>query len=89
MERSLARDGGRAVVLFHSCDKFIGAVRLDAAAIASALEAVWRVAEEDLCVATPDLSSGFCLEENYYDGDGAYVPDGVFELTAWGDFATT
>lgn len=88
IERSLARDGERPVVLFHSQDKYIGAVRLDAEAISRALEAIWRLTEEDLCVATPDLNSGFCLEMNYYDGSDTYVPDGVFELTAWGDFVT-
>lgn len=87
IEQVLARGGERAVVLYHRYDKFIGAVRLDTRAIASALEAVWRVAEEDLCVSTPDLNNGFCLEENYYDECGIYVPVGVFELTAWGDFA--
>jgi hypothetical protein len=84
---SIARYGGRRVVVFHSNDKYIGALQVDAEVIAHALEAIWRVVEEDLCVATIDLSGGFCFETNYYDEFGEYVPDGVFELTAWGDFA--
>lgn len=84
---SLTRHGARELVLFHRYDRFIGAVHLDAATIANALEDVWRVVEEDLCIAASDLSGGICLEENYYDECGVYISDGVLELTIWGEFA--
>lgn len=87
LQSIMARPDGRRVVLFHSKDKFIGALKVDAETVLSALEAIWRIVEEDLCVATIDLSSGFCLERNYYDEAGEYFSNGVLELTTWGDFA--
>ncbi len=75
------------VILFHSMEKYIGALLTQANVILKKLEAIWRVAEEDLCVATLDLASGFCLERNYYDSNGGYFPAGLLELTSWGKFA--
>lgn len=83
---AMEMQGDKAVVLFHSQDKYIGAVQLAAETLAFSLKDIWKIAEEDLCVATIDLRNGFCLEHNYYDEMGTYVPGGAFQLTAWGEF---
>jgi hypothetical protein len=85
--RTMAADNKRKIVLFHSMDKFIGALKISKRAALEHLEAVWSVVEEDFCVAASDLTSGLCLEENHYDQSGNFVSDGIFELTAWGEFA--
>jgi hypothetical protein len=75
------------VILFSSVDEFIGAVRVPAECILRNAMSVWRVVEEDLSLATDDLQSGLCLEENFYAPTGEYVKTGGFEIAAWGAFA--
>ena len=67
-------------------DKYIGALIVNLEPILCHLEAVWDLVKEDLCVATPDIASGFCLESNFYDKNGDYISEGIFELTSWGEF---
>jgi hypothetical protein len=75
----------KQVALFSSRDEYYGAVRIPASWILKNPFAVWKVTEEDLSIATEDLSSGFCLGRNYYDLEEQYVAEGVYELTAWGE----
>ena len=81
-----ADTGDTRVVLFSEVDEFIGAAMLPAATVLSHAFEVWDVVGEDLSFATLDLNDGLCLEENFYDADDTYVPEGVFELTRWGSF---
>ena len=80
--------GQLTVVVFSDVDRLIGAVRLRAAAVLSHLFAVWNVVHEDLAITTADLNNGLCLELNFYTLSGQYVKEGVFEMTAWGAFAS-
>ena len=74
LQNSFSQGENLEVILFHSMDKYIGALLTQANVIFKNLEDIWRVAEEDLCVATLDLASGFCLERNYYDSNGGIRP---------------
>jgi len=84
--RSLMCAQRQKVVIFHSMDSVLGALRIEAELIAESMESVWIATQEDLSFATDDLLSGICLEENFYDGSGSYVAGGVLELTSWGQF---
>lgn len=81
------RLSGDRVLLFHSMDAYLGAVALPAAAVLRNAVKVWDVVGEDLCIATEDISSGLCLEKNWYDDHGEHSADGVLELTTWGKLA--
>jgi hypothetical protein len=48
--------------------------------------AVWAVVRQDLCLATENLSSGLCLAFDYFSHSGDYYPEGINELTCWGEF---
>ena len=76
--------GSQSIILFHSNDKFIGALRVNSHCVLENVEKVWALVEEDFSIATEDLKSGLCLEENYYDREGNFFPDGLYELTIWG-----
>lgn len=78
--------GSKRLVLFSSVDEYLGAVELPAAVITSGFRAIWDVVEEDFCVTTADLKDGLCVELNFYDADGKYVQEGVWEVTCWGAF---
>jgi len=75
------------VILFHSQDEFFGAVQIAMAAVLRNPLAVWQVVKDDLALASDNISSGLCVEKGYYELDGKYVAEGVYELTAWGAFA--
>src|SRR5207249_3292230 len=75
------------LVLFSSVDEYIGAIRLPAGVVLTRFQAVWEVVEEDFLVSTLDLGSALCVELNFYDVEGRYVRDGVFEVAGWGVFA--
>lgn len=77
----------QSMILFHELDDFYGAVRVYASWVLSDPLAVWAVTHGDLALAADDLSTGICIETNFYDWNGQHVPEGVYELTAWGDFA--
>jgi hypothetical protein len=79
--------GESPVVLFSSVDHLIGAVRVPADRVLGNAMSVWEVVKNDLCLATEDLAGGLCVEQNYYDLQGEYVAEGVYELTGWGDFS--
>jgi len=81
-------NGQLTSVLFSSVDKYIGAVRLPASVVFNHIQSIWKVTEEDFCVATPDLQNGICLEFNYYDERGDFIKEGVYELSLWGDFSS-
>jgi hypothetical protein len=36
---------------------------------------------------TEDLMHGLCLERNFYVESGAYISDGLLQLSTWGAFA--
>jgi hypothetical protein len=36
---------------------------------------------------TEDLMHGLCLERNFYAESGAYISDGLLQLSTWGAFA--
>ena len=72
------------MVLFSSVDEYLGAVQLPIRLVLNNVAAVWRVVEQDLCVISDGGQSGLCLEENYYDSEGTYIKEGIYELTAWG-----
>lgn len=76
-------------VLFNSQDAFFGAVRVPVATVLQNLYPVWRVVEEDIALASEDMVTGLCIERGFYDENGMYVKDGVYELVAWGRFADT
>ena len=78
--------GQLPVILFSSVDDVIGATRLPASRVLAHFEEVWKVTEEDLSLATPNLQHGFRLEINFYCEDSEYVKEGVCELTTWGAF---
>ena len=83
--KALARTTeAQILVVFHKADVFIGAVRLKGDAVFNDVESLWSVTEDDLSVATGDLSGGLCLEENFYDEAGNYFRNGIYELTTWG-----
>jgi hypothetical protein len=71
-------------IVFSDKDVYLGAVRLPVTAILNHAWSVWRVVGEDLTFASADLSDGLCVEINYYADRGQYVPEGVYELSAWG-----
>jgi hypothetical protein len=81
--------GDHLVILFSFEDKNFGAVRIPASCIIRNPIQVWQITKEDLAFAFEDLSSGICLEQNFYEADGKYVAEGIYELTAWGIFART
>lgn len=72
------------VILFSSVDEYSGAVQLLLTPALLNVEIVWEVVGEDLCIATGDNQDGLCLEESDYDSDGNYLPEGMYERTAWG-----
>jgi hypothetical protein len=74
------------VILFSKVDSILGAINLPAHYVLRNFEDIWIFLQVDLCITTPDLHDGLCLEENYYDEDGEYHPDGVLELSTWGVF---
>ena len=76
----------RPVIVFNDVDKYIGAVRLSGEQIFPNLENIWDVTGEDLCITTPDIKDGLCLEFNLYSNAGEYVKEGVFEFFVWGEF---
>lgn len=76
------------VVLFSSIDDLVGAIRVPADSILRNPMAVWKVVEGDLSLATEDLQHGLCLEETFYTISGEYIPEGIFEIAAWGVFVT-
>lgn len=75
------------VVLFSSVDDVIGAVQLPANMALLNFPAVWEVVEQDFRLTTPDLQNGLCVEVNFYDTNGDYIKEGIYELVAWGMFA--
>jgi hypothetical protein len=75
----------RHVALFSSRDEYYGAVRVPAQWVLKNPFDIWKVTEQDLSVAAEDLSSGLCLEYNYYNRHGQYMAEGVYEVTAWGE----
>jgi hypothetical protein len=81
------RLGPRPLILFSSVDRLIGAVRIPAISALENAEAVWEVVGEDLSLTSADLVDGLCVEKNYYGGNGRYVKEGIFEITAWGKLA--
>lgn len=74
------------IVVFHDDDRYLGALLVTPLAIATTLDDLWRALNDDLCIATIDLNSGFCLERNFYNESGEFFPNGIFELTSWGEF---
>jgi hypothetical protein len=80
------------IVLFHSEDWCLGGVQLDAATVLANAPGAWDVAgpagRGDLCLVTPDLKSGLCLEVNYIHLEGSANHVGVYELRSWGVFGT-
>ena len=75
------------VLLFSSVDDFIGAPQLPAATVLLNFERLWKVVEQDFRVATPDINSGLCVEDDFYDSFGNYVKEGVYRVSVWGEFA--
>ena len=78
--------GKQIVLLFHKMDEFIGALRLTRNGAFNNAQSIWHIADEDFALATSDLKSGICLEKNFYDRSGNYFANGIYELTAWGEF---
>lgn len=76
-----SRLAGTKAILFHAVDEYIGAVSVPADSALTKAQEVWWVVQQDLCLCTPDLSDGFCLEFNHYSDRDEY------ELTCWGIFA--
>lgn len=74
------------VVLFHNLDDAIGAVEIPCHGVLGHPFETWDVVGNDLTIVTPDLSSGLCLEMNYYDLTGEYQTNGVYEVAYWGVF---
>ena len=62
----------------------IGALRISARPVLLNAFQVWAVVREDLCLCTPDLADGLCLELNHLDWTGAHSD--TYELTSWGQF---
>ena len=87
LQNRLSQVDNFEVALFHSMDQFVGALLTQVNIILNNLEPIWGVVEEDLCLATLDLTSGICLEQNFYGPNANYFPDGLLELTCWGKFA--
>lgn len=81
------RVGRLNIILFSSKDTILGAVVVPAAAVLSKAEGVWSLTNEDLSLTTPDLEHGLCLEFNYHDSRGGFVPEGAYLLTLWGIFS--
>ena len=73
-------------MLFHSQDRFIGALRLSVKAALENARVIWTLTKEDFTLTTEDAGSGLCLEKNHYDESEIYVPAGIYELTTWGVF---
>jgi hypothetical protein len=76
---------GLEFVLFHSMDNCIGAIRMKSETIFENIERIWDITQEDLCLASEKIEDGLCLEFNYYNQLGNYEPNGVYELTSWGN----
>ena len=74
------------LLLFGSFDEYVGALLVPLSFVYNNKNTIFEFVEQDLAMATIDLTHGFCLELNYYDQDGTYVKEGIFELTAWGFF---
>jgi hypothetical protein len=74
------------VILFHSQDKFFGAVRIPAVAVFHNIMAVWEIVKEDIAMVTEDNNNGICIEKSYYDRSGNYYADGIYEFSRWGLF---
>lgn len=74
------------VVLFSDVDEYLGAVELPATSVLLNIARVWKVVHDDFRVATPDITSGLCLEANFYDLRGKYLEAGVLEVVSWGVF---
>jgi hypothetical protein len=88
--RALSRNvGSLEVVLFSDVDEYIGAASVRSDAVLENATDIWEFVGNDLAFATLDLSSGLCVEMNYYTSEGAYRRDGVFSFTGWGVFAVT
>ncbi len=80
---SIGRRMGHArAVLFHSLNRYIGAVVVPVGPTLGRAEEVRRAVREDLCLTSPDLSSGLCLAFDHY-------PDrDEWELITWGAFGS-
>lgn len=70
-------------IVFHRADAQIGALVLSAKEILNYTENL-RELLGDISLMTKDGSKGLCLEKPYYDSNGDYVAEGVWELTTWG-----
>ena len=92
VEHLLAQVGRKAgeltLILFSSVDAFVGAAHLPAAAVLSNFLAVWNVVQEDFCVCTADIETGLCVEFDFYNDNGDYIPNGLYTLSAWGLLGT-
>jgi hypothetical protein len=83
----LAREiGSEQVTLFSNVDQYLGAVQLPAGPVLRDISRVWKAVGQDLSMTTGSGDDGICLEENYYDSDGNYIREGIYELSAWGLF---
>jgi hypothetical protein len=88
--RGLSRHvGSLDVVLFSDVDEYIGAARVRTDAVLEHPMRLWEFVGNDLALATPDLSSGLCVEMNYYTSEGEYNRDGIYSVTGWGAFGVT
>jgi hypothetical protein len=75
------------IALFRSRDDLTTAVVIPAhLALMQIPESVQR-GEEDLSLTTIDLKHGLRLELNWYNDEGEYAPEGIYELRRWGIFA--
>lgn len=74
------------IVLFSSVDALLGGVRLPARVVMSNISKIWDVVKQEFCIATLDVGSGLCIEDSVYDENDLYVPNGIYEITAWGVF---
>lgn len=83
MAESIGRRMGEArAVLFHWLNRYIGAVVVPVGPTLGRAEEVRRAVREDLCLTSPDLSSGLCLAFDHY-------PDrDEWELITWGAFGS-
>jgi hypothetical protein len=75
------------VVVFHRADSQIGAILLPPDEVLKDAENLRELLGGDISLMTKDARNGLCLEKTFYEADGEYVTDGVWELTAWGGFA--
>lgn len=76
----------RTSVFFHDRDRILGAVRVPLGLAYQHAEALWRFGHEDFTVVDESMNAGVIIELNYYDHCDVYFKEGIFSLSAWGDF---